>query len=179
MEWRDIALTEREIIEAVFPSDPNEVHVGVGDLALAEYPEYLMTPALGSCVGVAIYDLSRRKGGLAHIMLPVPAAETPSGAKWRFASMAVPELVRRLVADGAHKNALQAKIAGGAAMFRGDTALASIGDRNVAEVKRQLELLGVPLVAEDTGEGHARTVELHLDSGVLVVRSYQFGTMKL
>jgi chemotaxis protein CheD len=164
----------------IFPVDPNQVEVGVGELAIASHPNFLLTPALGSCVGVAIYDLTGKRGGLAHVMLPQPlgdAASMPGG--FRFASVAVPELVHRLIDAGAHKNGLQAKIAGGAAMFRGDTALSSIGGRNVAEVRRQLELLAVPLVAEDTGESHARTVELHLDTGVLLVRSYQFGEKKL
>lgn len=172
-------MTELRDFSDVFPADPNQVDVGVGELATASHPNFLLTPALGSCVGVAIYDLGRQRGGLAHVMLPAPLGETAKGARWRFASMAVPELVKRLIAEGAHKNGLQAKIAGGAAMFRGDTALASIGDRNVAEVKRQLSLLGVALVGEDTGASHARTIELHLDTGTLVVRSYQFGVMKL
>lgn len=160
-------------------ADPNLVEVGVGELACASHPRYLLTPALGSCVGVAIYDLANRRGGLAHVMLPRPADGVEQDALMRYASVAVPELVRMLIAQGAHKNGLSAKIAGGAAMFRGDTVLASVGRRNIAEVKRQLTLLSVPLVAEDTGAGHARTVELHLDSGTLVVRSYQFGVKKL
>lgn len=163
---------------SVFTPDPNMVEVGVGELATAKLPQYLQTPALGSCVGVAIYDLTTKRGGLAHVMLPHPVSQQ-GGSGWRFASAAVPEMVKRLLAEGAHKNALQAKIAGGAAMFRGDTALAHIGDRNVAEVKRQLALLGVHLVAQDTGESHARTVELHLDTGTLIVRSFHFGVKKL
>lgn len=164
----------------VFSVDPNQVDVGVGELAVAEHPRFLLTPALGSCVGVAIYDLGAKRGGLAHIMLPRPVGDPSApGATHRFASVAVPELVQRLIKAGAHKHGLQAKIAGGAAMFRGDSALSSIGDRNVAEVKHQLRLMSVPLLAEDTGESHARTVELHLDTGTLLVRSYQFGVKKL
>lgn len=164
----------------VFPTDPHQVEVGVGELAIAEHPNFLLTPALGSCVGVAIYDLGAKRGGLAHIMLPQPLGDPSAlGAAHRFASVAVPELVHLLLKAGAHKHGLQAKIAGGAAMFRGDSALSSIGDRNVAEVKHQLKQMSVPLLAEDTGESHARTVELHLDTGTLLVRSYQFGVKKL
>lgn len=164
----------------IFPVDPNQVEVGVGELAIARHPNFLLTPALGSCVGVAIYDLMAKRGGLAHVMLPQPLGDASMlPGSFRFASVAIPELVHQLIEAGAHKKGLQAKIAGGAAMFRGDTALSSIGGRNVAEVKRQLDLLAVPLVAEDTGESHARTVELHLDTGVLLVRSYQFGVKKL
>jgi len=160
-------------------NDPNLIEVGVGALAVAQHPAFLLTPALGSCVGVALYDLSLKQGGLAHVMLPMPLDTTPAGTELRFASCAVPELVRLLAERGSPRRRLQAKIAGGAAMFRSDTVLAGVGERNIAEVKNQLRLLNIPLVAEDTGERHARTVELHLDTGVFVVRSYLYGIKNL
>lgn len=64
-------------------------------------------------------------------------------------------------------------------MFKAEASTQGIGGRNVAEVKRQLALMSVPLTAEDTGETHARTVELVLESGELLVRSYQFGVLRL
>lgn len=155
------------------------VEVAVGELAVATHPERLMTPALGSCVGVAIWDPVRRLGGLAHVMLPAPSRTTPDPESSRFATWAVPELVRLLVKAGSKRRSLCAKIAGGAAMFRSDSETVPVGVRNVAEVRRQLELEGIPLSAEDTGGSHARTVVLHLDSGVLLVRSYSFGTRQL
>lgn len=166
-------------IAALFGPSDDLVEVGVGELAVAGHPKRLMTPALGSCVGVAIFDPFGKRGALAHVMLPTPGDRSPGADTARFASYAVPEMVRLLVDHGSLRRRMVAKIAGGAAMFRGDTAIASIGDRNVAEVKRQLGLMSIPLVAEDTGEGHARTIELELDSGVLVVRSYQFGVQRL
>lgn len=167
-------------ISALFAPDPMLIEVGVGELAVAEHPIRLLTPALGSCVGVAIWDPFCRRGGLAHIMLPMPAeGGAPGSSPLRFASEAVPELVRRMVERGSGQRRMRAKIAGGAAMFKGEAAIADIGSRNIAEVKRQLSLMSVPLVAEDTGERHARTVELLLDSGVMLVRSYQFGVRRI
>jgi chemotaxis protein CheD len=162
-----------------FPVDSNRVEVGVGALALAHYPFYLMTPALGSCVAVGLWDATKQQGALAHVMMACPFQNTPSGMEARFASHAVPEMARRLAQAGSPTRRLVAKIAGGAAMFRAEGVLASVGDRNIAEVKKQLELLRIPLHAEDTGERHARTVELHLDSGLFVVRSYLYGVKRL
>ena len=159
--------------------DAAVVEVGVGELAIARHPRYLMTPALGSCVGLAIYDSHLKQGGLAHVMLPVPLENSASVHAWRFASEAVPELVRRLMDAGSLRRRLVAKLAGGAAMFGGDSILAGVGERNLQEVKNQLRLLNIPVVAEDTGERHARTVELHLDTGVLTVRSYLYGVRDL
>jgi chemotaxis protein CheD len=159
--------------------DPWVVAGGVGELATAQHPRYLMTPALGSCIGLALWDSSLRQGGLAHIMLPSPPDTRKAGDERRFATYAVPLLVKMLAEVGSPRRRLEAKLAGGAAMFHSDTALATIGSRNVAEVKGQLGLLNIPVIAEDTGESHARTVELHLDTGEFVVRSYMYGVRRL
>jgi chemotaxis protein CheD len=159
--------------------DHNRIEVGVGEIAIAQYPRYLMTPALGSCVGLALWDSTMKQGGLAHVMLPTPSETAQIGQEHRFATVAVPALAKMLADAGSPRRRLVAKIAGGSAMFKADTVLATIGQRNVEEVKSQLGLLNIPLLAEDTGESHARTVELHLDSGEFVVRSYVYGVKRL
>jgi chemotaxis protein CheD len=159
--------------------DPTLIEVGIGELRIAEAPNRLMTPALGSCVGVSLYDALSQRGALCHIMLPSPGFNGQSGTSGKFADFAVQELIRMLDEAGSPKRRLQAKMAGGAAMFRGDNTMANIGGRNIAEVRKQLELMRVPLVAEDTGEAYARTVELDLATGDLLVRSYQFGVRRL
>jgi chemotaxis protein CheD len=161
------------------PENPLVIEVATGGLAIGRHPERLMTPALGSCVGIALWDPTRRVGALGHVMLPAPGRAVLDPESGRFASWAVPELVRLLVESGSDRSSIQAKIAGGAMMFRSESASVPVGERNVAEVVRQLELAGITLRAEDTGGSHARTVELDLDSGVLHVRSYRFGMRQL
>lgn len=154
------------------------VVVMTGEVAAACAPTVLVTPALGSCVGVALWDPRSGRGGLAHVMLPAPADSRPGGRVDRFASIAVPHLAGA-VAEGMRGCRPVAKIAGGSAMFGADGSLARIGERNVAEVKRQLALLRIPVVAEDTGGTHARTMELHTETGLIVVRSHRYGTREL
>jgi len=158
--------------------DANVIHVGTGEFAIAEHPAILMTPALGSCVGIAVWDAVRHRGGLAHIMLPTPSEATADGNRDRFASVAIPKMIDQVV-DGVAPRRLVAKIVGGAAMFKADSNLSSVGERNLEEVRHQLNLLRIPILAEDTGGNHARTVELRLDTGVLVVRSYMYGIREL
>ncbi len=160
-------------------ASPLLVEVGVGGLAIAHHPERLTTPALGSCIGVALWDPVVQKGALAHVMLPSPGKGAEHPHSGRFATWAIPELVRRLVHFGARQTRLKAKIAGGAAMFGRETYLSQIGERNAAEVRRQLEAVSIPIIGEDVGGNHARSIELLLDSGVLLVRSYKFGTSQL
>lgn len=155
------------------------IEVGVGQLEFGQYPSILMTPALGSCVGLTLWDPTRQRGALAHIMLPSTGDSAMNGDPTRFATVAVPMLVDKLVRLGSPLKRLQAKLAGGSAMFRGDSGMATIGQRNVTEVKAQLARYGIRPVAEDTGGSHARTIELHLDTGLLVVRSYLYGLREL
>lgn len=171
--------SERRAMRMGDTPDSDVVEVGIGELRIAEAPRRLMTAALGSCVGVALYDPYSKRGGLAHVMLPHMPEEGASGPAGRFADQALPELAGMLADAGILRRRLQAKIAGGAAMFRGEALVACIGDRNVLEVKRQLALMSIPLLAEDTGESHARTVELVLETGEFLVRSYQFGVKRL
>lgn len=155
------------------------IEIGIAELAVDVAPVRLLTPALGSCVAIAIYDSFSHRGGLAHVMLPTVPDDDREVSPGQFADTAVPELVRRMSQEGSLRRRMEAKIAGGAAMFRGESPIANIGDRNVAEVKRQLALMSIPLLAEDTGESHARTVELVLETGEFLVRSYQFGLVRL
>ncbi|MDO8964500.1 MAG: chemotaxis protein CheD [Coriobacteriia bacterium] len=155
-------------------NDARHVIVGVGEAARAEHPQMLVTQALGSCVGLTLWDPMVRIGGMAHIMLPTSQDSNLLGHPSRFASTAVPLLVEMLLEAGCPKRRLIAKLAGGSAMFKGVDGV-SIGGRNIAEVRARLESLGIPLRAEDTGGSHARTIELHLDTGILLVRSYTYG----
>lgn len=158
--------------------DENVVVVGTGEIAVANHPKVLVTPALGSCVGVTLWDAFARRGAMGHIMLPSPMDTRVEGPMDRFASIAIPRMAES-VAPGATMRRLVAKIAGGSVMFGGDGAGRSVGERNVVEVKRQLALLRIPLIAEDTGGAHARTMELHLDTGFVIVRSYRYGIKDL
>ncbi len=160
-------------------ADPLLIEIGIGEMAVAEAPFRILTPAVGSCVGVAIWDSFTKRGGLIHIMLPAPTKERQREYVGRFAELAIPELVRRMHEAGSLKMRMQAKIAGGAQMFRVESAGDGVGARNVAEVKRQLGLMSIPILAEDTGEAHARTIEFVLETGELIVRSYQFGVTRL
>ena len=78
-----------------------------------------------------------------------------------------------MVAAGANRNRLVAKIAGGARMFEvsGLSDVGNIGARNAETAKAVLKELGIRLVAEDTGLNYGRTVELHCETGEFYIKS--------
>lgn len=158
------------------------VKVGMADLNVASGGAVLRTSGLGSCVGVTLYDPVTKVAGMAHIMLPSSdiAREGQLNVA-KYADTAVPELIRRVLAAGAEQRRLVAKMAGGAQMFSfaGGSDTMRIGPRNVESTKLALQQAGIPLVAEDTGANYGRTVELDSATGILLVRSVQFGVKEI
>jgi chemotaxis protein CheD len=156
-----------------------DIVVGVADMAIATAgPQRLVTYALGSCMGLSAYDPVARVGGLLHYMLPAPGARAePPGAKpCRFASIAMPLLLHRLVVAGAQVARLVLCAAGGAEMLRG-AARSTIGRRNREALQQLLAQLGLSLAAADTGGFRARTLSLELTQGEVRSRSREAGEL--
>ncbi|GIN57806.1 chemotaxis protein CheD [Lederbergia ruris] len=150
------------------------VRVGIADMNVVKAPNTIRTAGLGSCVGVVIYDQQSQVAGLAHIMLP--ESSLAKGSQQlnvaKFADTSIKKLVMDLLAMGAIRHQLKAKIAGGAQMFHftKQTEQMRIGPRNVEAVKRELKNLNIPLVGEDTGGNSGRTIEFVPESSILYVR---------
>lgn len=149
------------------------VKVGMADLKICKSPDGLTTLGLGSCVGIAIRDPANGVGGLAHIMLPDSTAIRDNSNIPKFADTGIEELVRQLVAAGAVRSRLVAKIAGGAQMFafQNKTAMVRVGERNVEAVKAKLSEMRIPILADDTGANYGRTVIFYPETGDFVIRA--------
>lgn len=149
------------------------IKVGMADLKICKAPDAVTTLGLGSCVGVAVRDPATGIGGLAHVMLPDSTTIQNNSNIPKFADTGTKELVRQLVAAGANRTRLVAKIAGGAQMFafQQKNDLMAVGDRNVASVKKTLKELGIKILAEDTGANYGRTVEFYPETGDYVIKA--------
>ena len=151
------------------------VTVGISDLNVVKAPDTLVTYALGSCVGICMYDPVTKVAGLSHIMLP-SSSLTGSDPKqaMRFANTAIPMLLKKMESAGAQRPRIKAKIAGGAQMFSstGNSAISNIGQRNIESVHMQLKKYGIPLLKEDVGGSIARTLLFDVSNGLACIRSY-------
>ena len=150
------------------------IKVGMADLKTCSGEDAVTTLGLGSCVGIAIRDPATGIGGLAHIMLPDSTMIRNSQQNIaKFADTGIDELVRQMEKLGAKRSRLEAKIAGGATMFRfsanSDTVM--VGERNVAATKKKLSELNIPILAEDTGANYGRTVTYFPESGEFHIRA--------
>ena len=82
----------------------------------------------------------------------------------------VPALFRRMYTLGCKKPELVVKVAGGGHLLGADDEL-DIGRRNVEMVDYLFERSGVQVAARDTGGTESRTIEFHVQTGEVWVRS--------
>lgn len=151
------------------------ITVGIADLKVGKETDVLATYALGSCVGICLYDADKKIAGLAHIMLPLSkdatgSKDTPENRR-RYADTGITELIQTMSLAGASTSRLTAKIAGGAQMFSTNSAVFNIGERNVAAVKKILSAYRIRIIAEETGLNYGRTVFFHADTGIMEIRA--------
>lgn len=145
-------------------------HVGMSQILLAESPQTsFVVPGLGSCIAVVIYEPKRRLAGMAHVLLPDSTQAASVELPGKFADTAVPHLIAKLVAQGANPEALVAKMAGGAQMFKGGPSL-SVGDRNIEAVMRALAQHQVPVLASDVGGTLGRSIRFEVATDRFFVR---------
>ncbi|WP_049925980.1 chemotaxis protein CheD [Halopiger goleimassiliensis] len=154
------------------PGAPSPVKVGISELAVSDGDETLTSYGLGSCLAIALHDPEAEIGGLAHAMLPDgDAAENSDRKPGKYADTAIRALLRRMVEQGATYTSVEAKLAGGSDMFEFESFGDGVGQRNVAAARAELEKLGVPIVAEDVGGDHGRTVKFTPETGKLEVKT--------
>lgn len=132
----------------------------------------LCTYALGSCIGVAVYDPGQKIGGLLHVMLPdssihpAKAAARPS----MFVDTGVPGLFHSLYNLGAERERLIIMAAGGA-QFLDTAGIFNIGERNQQTLLELLDRNGFTLQAGALGGVSCRTLRLNLDTGDVQIQT--------
>lgn len=152
------------------------INVGIGDLTINKAPFILETRGLGSCVGVTLYDKQNRIGALAHIMLPCFSSAVKENLndnmKFRYADYALPYMLDRMIFMGSDKRNIEAKIIGGASMFRRKSSTLNIGEKNVDAVRKFLKDNFIKVRAEEVGGDMGRTIFFDLNSGVVIMKIY-------
>ncbi|ACV11138.1 CheD, stimulates methylation of MCP proteins [Halorhabdus utahensis DSM 12940] len=151
-------------------STPERIKVGIAEYDVSTNGATLSTSGLGSCIGVGLHDEESSVSGLVHVMLPV-SEEVNGGNPAKFADTGVKTLVRELEDHGADRSNIVAKIAGGSDMLDFSKNGSGIGVRNANVVEETLSALDIPIVGEDIGGDHGRSIRLEGDTGDLIVKS--------
>ena len=137
-------------------------NVGMGSIAVLG-PEDVGHTVLGSCIGLVLFCDTKRMASLAHIVLPT--AGKPTDHHGKFADTAIPEMLKRLGAEGIRTSQLIAKFAGGASMFTGIADSIEIGKANAEAVEAGLKSLRIRVVAKETGGQKGRKVVFNPETG--------------
>jgi len=134
--------------------------------------EFLITHALGSCLGLTIYDPVVKVGGLLHAMLPLSKInkEKAKANPYMFVDTGVPVLFKTLYDMGAQKKRLIVKAAGCGNPL-GKNEMFKIGERNHTLLKKLLWKNNVLLTAEDVGGTKSRTVRFDVSTGQVIISS--------
>lgn len=153
------------------------IKVGMADYKVGRSPSTLISYGLGSCIGISLYDPQRKIGGLLHIMLPDSTQARFSDNPAKFADTGIPLMINDVIALGASRSRLVAKIAGGAQMFAFSNAtdIMRVGTRNAETCKQILKKNGIRVIAEDTGGNYGRTVSIDLSTGSYKVKTIDRG----
>lgn len=144
-----------------------EIIVGIADCRTGKTPgQVLATYALGSCIGLAVYDPAAEVGGLLHFMLPDSTIGSARGREnpFMFADTGIPLLLKSVYEQGAQRPRLVAQAVGGAQMMDPQNIF-EIGKRNYQAMRRILWKAGILLQDEAIGGVQSRTVRLEIGTG--------------
>jgi chemotaxis protein CheD len=131
----------------------------------------LIAYGIGSTLAVILYDDGAKAGGIVHFMFPSPATGSPKTRDYpaMYADSGIPQLVKSCVDLGARKDALTARLVGGAFML-GKGISQSISDGNISAARAILSEMGIKVTAENTGGNHMRTVRLDIATGTVYLK---------
>jgi chemotaxis protein CheD len=134
-----------------------------GKIFVAAQP-FAISTILGSGVALCLWDSARGIGGANHFMLPEGPEDSENAT--RYANIANPSLVQRMLELGAERKTLEAKIFGGSlptVTFGNDGD--RLGDRNVQAVTHFLNMAGIRLLKSEVGGTRGRKLVFHTDDG--------------
>jgi chemotaxis protein CheD len=137
------------------------IHITQGECRVAALPNQVLCTLLGSCVAACIRDPVAAVGGLNHFLLP---GEGENSRAIRYGVNAMELLINSLLAMGARRERLEAKLFGGARMLE---TVSNIGDQNAAFARDFLMREGIRVTGGSLGGVLARRIEFWPVSGRL------------
>jgi chemotaxis protein CheD len=144
--------------------------INVGDMKVGRNGDLLVTHALGSCLGLMVYDPALHVGGLLHAMLPLSKINRQKAQvnPFMFVDTGIPALFKALYELGGQKRRMVVKAAGCGNPL-GTNEMFKIGQRNYTVLKKLLWKNNVLLESEDVGGNGSRTVHFDLSTGQIII----------
>ena len=156
---------------AALPGAPalRRINVMQGETRVSNDPGAVLTTVLGSCIAACLYDPQVKVGGINHFLLAEPGSgETDARSMQRYGVYAMEVLINAMLAMGATRSCLRARLFGGASLHDG---FRDIGATNASFARRFLQDERIALVGEDVGGTGARRVEFRPTVGLARCRT--------
>ena len=132
------------------------VTIHVGDIHVSDTPVKIKT-ILGSCIAACMYDPSTRIGGMNHFLLPGELNSLDLSTRYGVNAMEM--LINEMMKLGANRLRLQAKVFGGADIFRTNHTLMMVGKKNIKFIRGFLETERIPVLSERLGGNEGLIVQ--------------------
>jgi chemotaxis protein CheD len=156
-------------------TNQRSINIGLGELMVSKDNSVVLTCiGLGSCIALCAYDPIAKVGGMAHLLLPSCKSKNDvSGSLSRYVDTGAQLMINKMLNQGAVRNNLIVKIAGGARMLSipGQNNVLDIGQRNISEIKEVFARERIPICGADVGGCFGRTVQFYLDTGRITVKA--------
>lgn len=127
---------------------------------------HIVDTILGSCIAVFLWDPVLQFASINHYMLPLSNKE--GELSYKYGSIAIPELIKRMLKMGSSKNDLKAKIFGGSEIGRSNAGF-NIGERNIITATTLLNNEKIPIISRSVGGNLGRKAIFYSASGEVFI----------
>ncbi len=135
-----------------------------GYILVSAQPVVIST-VLGSSVAVSMADRKRKISGMNHFQFPIIRKKEQATA--RYGNVAIPHLIRMMLAEGTDIDHLEAQIFGGA--YEEAISPKDIGCQNIELARTILDGEGIRVVSEDVGGVKGRKIVFNLATNEIAV----------
>src|SRR5579863_290425 len=144
--------------------DKHARHYLIPGKVFAATQPFAISTIVGSGVALCLWDSEHRIGGANHFILPEGPEDATNAS--RYANVANPALLQRMLDLGAQRISLEARIFGGS--LPGVTFSSSgdcLGERNVQAVTHFLKMNSIRLIQSEVGGTQGRKLVFQTDDG--------------
>lgn len=150
----------------------NEVVARPGEIVIENETNVIICYALGSSLGICLYDAHKQIGGFVNSLLPVNPNQKHD---LKYVDNAIEALYRQMQEHGCEHKDICAKIIGGAHLFifQDHGKDHDIGKANIKVAYNTLMALHIPIASEDVGDTYGRTLYFHMEDGSVYIETSQ------
>lgn len=142
-----------------------EIITRPGEVVVATEDSVIVCYALGSSLGICLYDSLNHIGGFVNSLLP---KSNDNKLDMKYVDNAIIALYQHMLKQGSKCENILAKLIGGAQLFvlqNQDQEENNVGKANIKSAYQTLMKLNIPILSEDVGDTYGRTVYFHVVDG--------------